>query len=55
MAKLQETKDGNYFVYVPKLKVMRKKWKKGQLLDWSFDQDGNLVLIDVDNEAKNHS
>lgn len=47
MSKLQEVK-GIYTINVPKLYVKKKKWRKGQELLWSFDQDGNLVLMDSD-------
>ncbi len=46
MSKLQENA-GQYFVSVPKLMVKKKGWVKGKELLWSFDQDGNLVLLPV--------
>ena len=47
MVKLQEVY-GNYTIAVPKLMVKKKGWKKGQEFVWSFNEDGNLVLMPVD-------
>jgi len=46
MAKLQESK-GMFWVIIPKLMIKKKGWKKGQELILSFDQDGNVVIIEV--------
>jgi hypothetical protein len=51
MVKLQETK-GRYFLTIPSEYVRKKKWIKGQELLFSFDQDGNLVVMQVDGEKK---
>jgi len=46
MVKIQES-GGRFWVTIPKTKMKIKGWKKGQELDWSFDRDGNLVLMQV--------
>ena len=47
MVKLQET-NGRYFLTIPNEYVRKKKWIKGQELLFSFDQDGNLVIMPVE-------
>jgi hypothetical protein len=47
MVRLQETK-GRYFLTIPNEYVRKKKWIKGQELLFSFDQDGNLVIMPVE-------
>ena len=47
MVKLQENKN-RFFVSISKEKVAKKKWKKGQRLDWNYNQDGDLVLSEVE-------
>ena len=51
MVKLQEAK-GRFFVSIPQEYVKKKKWVKGQELLFSFDQDGNLVIMPVDEPEK---
>ena len=51
MVKLQETK-GRDFLTIPNEYVRMKKWVKGQELLFSFDQDGNLVVMQVDEEKR---
>jgi hypothetical protein len=46
MAKLQENKS-QFFIAVPKLYVKVKKWKKGQILLWTINKDGNLELREL--------
>lgn len=46
MVKLQQNK-GQFFVAIPKLIVKKKKWEKGQELIAQFDQEGNVVLVEV--------
>ena len=46
MAKLQEVK-GRFSISIPKLMVKKKGWQKGQEILLSFDQEGNIVLIEV--------
>ena len=46
MVKLQQNK-GQFFVAIPKLIVKKKGWNKGQELIASFDQDGNVILVEV--------
>jgi len=45
MVKLQQTKDGQYFITLPKVLVEAKKWSKGQVLNISFNERGNLEII----------
>jgi arginine repressor len=47
MVKLQEAK-GRYFVSIPQEYIKKKKWIKGQELVFSFDQDGNLVIMTIE-------
>ena len=44
--KLQMSKN-SFWVVVPKTKVKKKGWKKGQELDWSDYPNGDLVLQEV--------
>ena len=46
MVKLQEV-DGQYTIAVPKLMVKKKRWQKGQEFIWSFNENGDLVLVGV--------
>ena len=46
MVKLQEN-SGQFFVAVPKLMVKKKKWKKGQEIIASFNENGDIVLMEV--------
>ncbi len=45
MMKLQENKN-QFFVAIPKL-IVKKKWSMGQELRANFNQDGNIVLMEV--------
>ena len=47
MVKLQE-QNGRYFVSIPGEYIRKKGWIKGMELLFSFDQDGNLVIIPVE-------
>jgi len=51
MVKVQEV-NGRMFVTVPYEKAQRMKLKKGEEMDWNFDQDGNLVLCRVEERKK---
>jgi hypothetical protein len=51
MVKLQET-TGRYFLTIPTEYVRKKKWTKGQEVLFSFDQDGNLVILPVEDDKK---
>jgi hypothetical protein len=51
MVKLQENK-GKYSINIPNEYIRRKKWVKGQELLFSFDQDGNLLIMPVDHDGK---
>lgn len=46
MVKIQEAKS-QFWITIPKLMIKKKGWKKGQELLWSFNQDGNLVLMEI--------
>ena len=46
MAKLQDSK-GKYWVIIPQLMIKKKGWKKGQEFILNFDQDGNVVIMEV--------
>lgn len=45
MVKLQQIKDGQFFITLPKALVEAKKWSKGQILKISFNERGNLEII----------
>ncbi len=47
MTKLQEV-NGVFTIGVPKLMIRKKKWQKGQECIWSFNENGDLVLMSVD-------
>lgn len=46
MTKLQKAKTGRYFITIPKLLVERKKWNKGQNLYLTFNEKGNVEIIE---------
>jgi len=46
MVKLQETK-GRYFITFPKNIVKNKGWKKGEDLIIGFNQDGDIIIREV--------
>ncbi len=46
MVKLQQTKDGQFFITFPKALVQAKKWNKGQVLKISFNERGHLEIED---------
>jgi hypothetical protein len=46
MVKLQEYKN-QYFVTIPCEIVEKKKWKKGQKLIVSFNERGNVEIMDT--------
>ena len=46
MVKLQQNK-GQFFVAIPKLIVKKKGWNKGQELIASFNENGDIVLVEV--------
>ena len=47
MVKLQQMKQGQFMVSVPKEYVKLKGWRKGQELAMGFDHEGNIVLKEV--------
>lgn len=53
MVKLQET-FGQFSITLPKSKILRKGWKKGQELDIDFNEKGNLEIVEVKNNLKKH-
>lgn len=46
MVKVQEVR-GKFSITIPVEYIKKKKLVKGQEMLWSFDQDGNLVLMKV--------
>lgn len=48
MVKLQQTPDGQYLITLPRNYVKKKNWKKGQELLISFDQNGDIKLVEGD-------
>jgi hypothetical protein len=46
MVKLQRVKD-RFFVTVPKEKIKRKGWVGGEEFDVEWDQNGNLVFVEL--------
>ena len=46
MVRLQESK-GRYFVTIPKEIIIKKKWKKGTILVVSFNERGNVEIMDT--------
>ena len=46
MVRLQESK-GRYFVTIPKEIIAKKKWKKGIMLVVSFNERGNVEIMDT--------
>lgn len=51
MVKLQETM-GQFSITIPKSKVIRKRWKKGQELDIDFNEKGNLEIVEIEKTFK---
>lgn len=51
MVKLQETL-GQFSITLPKNKVRRKGWKKGQEIDIDFNEKGNLEIVEVKENSK---
>ena len=47
MVKLQRTKTGGYTISLPKVKCERKGWKGGEAFDIEFNEEGNLVLVKI--------
>lgn len=45
MPRLQESK-GKFTIVVPKEFVERKGWKKGQVLIFAFNENGNIILME---------
>ena len=48
MPKLQHTKNGQFTVTIPHELVKAKKWKKGDLLAFAFNERGNLEITKVE-------
>ncbi len=46
MVKLQEAM-GQFSITLPKNKVIRKGWKKGQELDVDYNEKGNLEIVEI--------
>ncbi len=49
--KLQEM-GGQFKMTIPRNKVLRKGWKKGQLLDIDFNEKGNLEIVEIKENFK---
>ena len=47
MVKLQETM-GQFTITLPKNKILRKGWKRGQELDIEINEKGNLEIIEIE-------
>lgn len=46
MVNLQESQ-GRYFVCIPKEKIMRMKYKKGDKFDVNVNEKGNIEIIKI--------
>ncbi len=46
MVKLQEAM-GQFSITIPRSKILRVGWKKGQELDIDFNEKGNLEIIEI--------
>jgi len=44
MVKLMQLKNGQFIVTIPKIVVESKKWRKGDNVEWSFNELGQLIL-----------
>ncbi len=51
MVKLQEMM-GQFSITIPKSKILRKGWKKGQELDIDFNEKGNLEIVEIEKTFK---
>lgn len=47
MGKLQQKKEGSYFLIIPRDLVKQRKWKKGQRLDLRFNERGNIEIFEI--------
>jgi len=48
---VQESR-GRFWVTIPLTKMKILQWGKGQEVDWSFDKEGNLILMAVQEVRK---
>ena len=44
MVNLQQTKDGQFFLNVPKAIATAKGWKKGMVIEFIIDNLGNIII-----------
>ena len=51
MVKVQEVK-GRFFVSIPQEKAKRMKLKKGDEVDWDFNERGHLELSRIEERQK---
>ncbi len=51
MVKLQEMM-GQFSITIPRNKILRKGWKKGQELDIDFNEEGNLEIVEIEKTFK---
>lgn len=42
--KLQQMKNGQYFVSLPRVIIRSKQWKKGDVIQYKINDKGELVL-----------
>jgi hypothetical protein len=49
MVRLQESK-GQFLITIPQEFIRKKKWQKGKELILSFNERGNIELVEVDKE-----
>lgn len=43
---LQETKNNQFFLNLPRALVRAKGWKKGKKLDIKINREGNLIILE---------
>jgi hypothetical protein len=44
MVKLMQLKNKQFIITIPKIIVDSKKWRKGDTLEWSMNELGQIVL-----------
>lgn len=50
--KLQQMKQGQFFVTLPTQILRAKKWKKGDIIEYSLDNKGDIVLTRKEKKHK---
>jgi bifunctional DNA-binding transcriptional regulator/antitoxin component of YhaV-PrlF toxin-antitoxin module len=51
--KIQQMKNGQHFITLPRQIVRAKNWKKGQELEIIINDQGQLIIKEVDKNSKN--